>query len=595
MMIKKKKFFVFWSALLIFLLAFNLTFAREFEVEWPEIPGTDFVKGNKCPTTGCPPDNFSDFIVYFFNLSLVIAGFITFVMIVVAGVQYLILAIESPATAQSALSRIKNALLALVLLFGVFLILNAINPELLVPGLKGTHITGTPLQKITSVDFQINDGIKICSDDRCENCIQVVNSEEDLSSAFIDYDPQTFNYFKILDPGLQVEFYAQPKFKGEMTFAEGTTVCTHFSSLPYPDLSGKVHSVKLVEDSEEVFYSLVCKVEKPAGKDKCIPFPLDTGEGPRKLKIKYGVSNNHIIKLTSKAIYDLASASYDPITNDNAKWMSIPGGSIAILCHGASSGNEWVEGDHCFFISETTPLKYYGDVSSLSSEKLDEGTSLIAFKGVDELDVFASKNNKTPCKGAIFYIGPSYNRIFRSPPGLNWVPEAAAFPLGMGNLDNPGVVDGINSSLKYYTRIDDIDGHLEIIAGDSLAPKYQISAIKLIGNCKLKICDDTNLGGNCDVLTGNFYPDLSALCRPLSCYDSCTASGSPGATVNCTSSCATVPPACGSGSCSCQCTIPPGETSCSCGCCCGSGNDWDNAIKSFILCNKENNNGYCNF
>ncbi len=602
---EKKKIFAFLSVFLEFLLIFNFAFA--WEVEWPEIPGTEFTKGDKCPTTGCPPENLSDFVVYFFNLALVIAGFVTFVMIIIAGVQYMLLAVESPAAAQSALSRIKNSLLALILLFGAFLILNAINPEILVPGLEKLAISGTPLGEMSVFDREVNDGIKICRDDRCEDCIQLLSSEADLPNTFENYDPLQFNYFQILDPGLLVEFYAQPNFKGEMTFAEGTTVCTHFSQLPHPDVSGKVHSVRLVTEAKESFYSVVCRTEKPTSEDKCLPFPLNTGEGQREVKIKYGSPNNHEIRLTSKAIHDLSGNEYTPIKDNEAKWMSVPGGSVAILCKKVSTGAKYVEGEYCYFILETTPLKYYGDGADLTDpepQELDKTTSLIFFKGADELDVFASLNDKDPCKGVIFYIGPAYNRIYDPPPGFpSDRPEAAAFPLGMGNLDLNDTVNLEEDPVEdkeYYTRIDDLGGHLEIIVGDQLAcgagKCYQISAVKLIGNCKLKICDDTNLGGTCDVLDANFYPKLSNLCRPMDCYATCTAPGSPGETVSCTASCAGVPASCGGGpSCNCSCKVPAGQTSCTCACCCTNNKTWDNAIKSFILCNKENDKAPCDF
>ena len=115
-------------------LSTNLAFAREFEISWPEIPGTEFVVGGKCPDEGCPPrESLSDFVSYVFTFSLTIIGFVAFFNLVYAGILYMTAGID-PSKKSQAMDKIKNSVLGIMLLFGSYLILNAINPELVALG-----------------------------------------------------------------------------------------------------------------------------------------------------------------------------------------------------------------------------------------------------------------------------------------------------------------------------------------------------------------------------------------------------------------------------------------------------------------------------
>jgi len=566
----KKKFFVFLGVFLGFLLIFNFTFARE--IEWPEIPGTDFTKGNKCPTSGCPPENLADFVVYIFNLSLVIAGFVTFVMIIIAGVQYMLLAVESPAAAQAALSRIKNSLLALILLFGAFLILNAINPELLVPGLEKTNISGTPLGEMNVFDRECKDGVLVYNGDNCQGdsrCFYY--NVENLSDYQFD---DKIKSLKIKGSSI-VNFFENPNFSGDVVAAEGPSEeCISISTIGPPDLTGKVSSIKFEEKIEGV---VVCEEESPSP-ETCGFFPYNALEIAQKAKFKYGDSVN--IQVTMPGVpnaYDLKNGNYE-IGDDKASWVYIPQGFIMIGCK--DSGDP---PSKCYFFLEPSILVFYGDGSGIN-DPIKNRMSFFYISGLTD-----PHKNLKPCKGVIFYTDDYYNKgKYYGWWIISAAEEAAAFPIGLGDF-SPGSTIDLSSGFKNFTKIKNILKHKEIDWGDNNT--NDIASLKLLGNCKIKICDDKDLGGNCTVLTGNYYPDLRTVCRPEQCYKTCTKTGNPGETVNCTVTCPGAP--CSGGNKTCTCTIPYGQTSCTCAVCCG--NNWYEAIKSFILCNKDDNTPPCDF
>lgn len=121
-MIKK-----FFSILIISIMLFSLAgfaFAqdRELEIEYPEIEGEQPEE-----TTTSVPEYFK----YIFNFLIWISGLIALVVLVYAGFQYFTSA-GSPERINDAKSRISAALLGLLILFGSYLILITINPDLIV-------------------------------------------------------------------------------------------------------------------------------------------------------------------------------------------------------------------------------------------------------------------------------------------------------------------------------------------------------------------------------------------------------------------------------------------------------------------------------
>ena len=116
---QKRKFLVI--CLSVFgTLAVNLT---TLAVTWPSVPSTG---------TGLDPHNtdLSGLIKYIYEWSIILGGLSIFIILVIAGIQYLTSA-GSPGQMALAKERIGSAVLGLVLLLGSFLILNIINPVLL--------------------------------------------------------------------------------------------------------------------------------------------------------------------------------------------------------------------------------------------------------------------------------------------------------------------------------------------------------------------------------------------------------------------------------------------------------------------------------
>ncbi|KPJ54677.1 hypothetical protein AMJ47_03940, partial [Parcubacteria bacterium DG_72] len=114
--------------LIVFLVLVSnaLTFAqRDLEVDYPEIGGL-----RPEDTTFTLPE----YVKYIFNLSLALAGFITFLVFIYGGFKYLTSA-GKPANQKDARDSLFAAILGLIILFCSYLILTTINPQLVFLGL----------------------------------------------------------------------------------------------------------------------------------------------------------------------------------------------------------------------------------------------------------------------------------------------------------------------------------------------------------------------------------------------------------------------------------------------------------------------------
>ncbi|MFA5714153.1 MAG: pilin [Candidatus Paceibacterota bacterium] len=85
----------------------------------------------KIPVIAGIPQNAtaSDFVVYFFNLTIAIGTIVATVMIIVAGIDY-VNSRGDPSKIEGAKKKIQDTLLGTVILLASFMILNTINPEL---------------------------------------------------------------------------------------------------------------------------------------------------------------------------------------------------------------------------------------------------------------------------------------------------------------------------------------------------------------------------------------------------------------------------------------------------------------------------------
>lgn len=103
---------------LIILILFPLfSFAQRWEIEYPG--------------GGPRARNLPEYIRWVFIFACGSAAILTFLMIVIGGIQYMA-SVGKPEARNDALDRIKKALLGLILLFGSYLILNTINPQFLI-------------------------------------------------------------------------------------------------------------------------------------------------------------------------------------------------------------------------------------------------------------------------------------------------------------------------------------------------------------------------------------------------------------------------------------------------------------------------------
>ncbi len=159
---KKKTIFSFlFVALLIFLFLLPI-FVFALEINYPKVPGAtppqDFI--NTAPSEQI----LSLYVLYIFNLVIWLSGIIAFGVIVYAGIRYLTSA-GKPEAILNARKQITDAFLGILILLSSFIILKAINPQLVVLNVPKTEspkviekpeIPAPPLEPTnTSIDTQL--------------------------------------------------------------------------------------------------------------------------------------------------------------------------------------------------------------------------------------------------------------------------------------------------------------------------------------------------------------------------------------------------------------------------------------------------------
>lgn len=520
-----RKFFLLVIFIFIGVLATS-NFVFAWEVTWPEIPGTQFVVGNRCPAAGCPPTDLPGFIAYLFTFALVSAGIVALGSLIWGAIQFVASA-GFPSLRSEARSRMTGAVTGLLLLLSVYVILNTINPELIMPGLGLGLQPANPAPTVNSTLPKLDKGFEICDNDICCNsatcgggtCYTYNYPIEDLAEGPSRDMNDKGKAFKINDGGTIVNFWQDKNFKGEVASIEGPVGCTLFSDVAPPDLTDRVSSADFMATPDGI---TLCKSLGPSSEDgQCAYFSLHTGEDPQTQQFQQGNTPNEI-KLDSSAIYKINENQY-AVKDDEARWAQIPGGMYGILCinpYNLAGNNEL-----CHFILETTPLKYYGDNCNLPLPGVNLGcnpapvlpgdcapfipatASHLIVKGSEDVYCKGVSNCK-PCKGVIFYGETYYNRNYS---WLLELPEAVGFPIGFGNISNGlGLID-LTPGLKRFTKIDDIGVNFcEINMFEAAPNPYDISSLKLIGNCKLKVTDQV---GNSQTFTKSIK-DLGTVPRP---------------------------------------------------------------------------------
>lgn len=141
----KKKLLIFLIITTLFLGSFS--FAQEnrgkaLEVEYPEIEG----EKPETTTTQVP-----EYVKYIFNFLIWISGVVALGVLIYAGFQYFT-STGNPEAINDAKDRIRAALLGLLILFGSYLILISINPDLVVFNLK----------RLKPIISELSPGILVC-------------------------------------------------------------------------------------------------------------------------------------------------------------------------------------------------------------------------------------------------------------------------------------------------------------------------------------------------------------------------------------------------------------------------------------------------
>jgi len=105
------------KTILILLLLPTLVLAQSLNLNYPPIRGVH------------PSGGFAEFIIWLYYIIIVISSAAAFGAIVWGGIEYLTSA-GNPSRIQSGLSKIKDALIGLLLVLISYLVLQAINPKL---------------------------------------------------------------------------------------------------------------------------------------------------------------------------------------------------------------------------------------------------------------------------------------------------------------------------------------------------------------------------------------------------------------------------------------------------------------------------------
>jgi len=127
----KKQIFllsIFLLSLVFSLVSFRQVLAREFEVGWPDLPWMD------SPTTVAARGEeitIPYFFSYIFNFALMIVGVVALLMLILQAIRYMTSTV-APAKRGEAIEGMKNIGYGLLLLLLSFIILNTINPELVI-------------------------------------------------------------------------------------------------------------------------------------------------------------------------------------------------------------------------------------------------------------------------------------------------------------------------------------------------------------------------------------------------------------------------------------------------------------------------------
>jgi len=120
-------------------------FAQDLNVSYPSIPGVGKPESTATPIVL--------YLKYIYNLAIALAGIILFVSLIRGGLLYFSSG-GNPAKMKQAKERIQNSLLGILLIFSSYLILNTINPELVI--FPTFNIQPSNPQNVTAPDLSVD-------------------------------------------------------------------------------------------------------------------------------------------------------------------------------------------------------------------------------------------------------------------------------------------------------------------------------------------------------------------------------------------------------------------------------------------------------
>ena len=176
---------IFLLLLIFFVLTPSFCLARkELEIRYPEILGFR----PKTLRTLLP-----EYIRYLFTFAIMISGLIAFGSLVYGGVLYLISA-GDPKKLKSAKDRILSSLVGFVIVFGAYLLLTTINPQLVV----------------LEVEIEAIGGVELFADKNCEGDSRVIGRS---TADFGDFEAESLKF--LVDPGeLEVLVFQKIDYEG---------------------------------------------------------------------------------------------------------------------------------------------------------------------------------------------------------------------------------------------------------------------------------------------------------------------------------------------------------------------------------------------
>ena len=122
----KKEFLLFFLILIVSLFVLDISQSLATEVDWPSLP----LPGGGQATIDDDTE-LNELVRYIFNFTIMIAGLLAFFMLVFGGFRYLTSA-GNPAAQKDAKDILTSAILGLLLLLGSYLLLQVINPDILI-------------------------------------------------------------------------------------------------------------------------------------------------------------------------------------------------------------------------------------------------------------------------------------------------------------------------------------------------------------------------------------------------------------------------------------------------------------------------------